>query len=213
MLVWHGESGEELEKMVSYGDNIGIGGTGEETGIEMLNKRIRGAQKIRQMDKDIWIHWFAFTNWVALKDLMKYDVVNSVDSTSWSTGSRFGITYVVEDNKISNIRIGQSKRDTELTRQKNRAKFRKSIEAEKDWIVSVGLDYEGMYSLKNFKDIEFWNIHVFEEYARMIWEHSRSSVVEGDVVSMIKKFEGNGVMKLGKKRKNMKLDKWFGKSL
>lgn len=215
MLVWHGETGEELENMVSYGDNIGIGGTDTETGDEMLNKRIKGAQYIRQIDKDIWIHWFAFTNWSALRYLMKYDLVNSVDSTSWTVGSRFGIVYVFDGHRILTTRIGESKRDTELVRQRNRARFRKHIESEKDWILKVGLDYEGMYNLENWRDMEFWNIHVFEEYGRMLWEKSKTQATENDIIDFVKNYgNGNGKplsfpKKKVEKKKTVTLDKWF----
>lgn len=97
MYVWHGEDFEEVKKWLDETIFIGLGGTSGEREYE---KRLSMARRIKRYNDSVWLHWFAFTNYEMIRKVARQKLISSADSSTWSTGSRFGTFYTKQGNYI-----------------------------------------------------------------------------------------------------------------
>ena len=145
MYVWHGESLEEVKKWLKKTRFIGMGGTGKSSDLE---RRYTFARKIRKLREDVFIHVFAETKWDNLKRVAGF--IDSVDSTSWCSASRFGEVYLWRPGHLWSERY------------KNNMKFRSMVKKEREILEKIGLDVEKILE-GNAYEIDFYSLYSFSK--------------------------------------------------
>jgi len=146
--VWHNKGipnkEKEWEKMCKEFDYVGIEGSlPDGTYISKLNVAKKYGTKV---------HGFAMTK---EKQMLKIPFY-SVDSTSWLSGGRFGITYIFTGNKM--LHFGKDEK-------KQRLRYKSKIE-------EYGLNYKKI-SNDDYNEVDKLNIYSWKAFEKYIDMHSK----------------------------------------
>jgi len=210
VLVWHGENEKGVIEMLQYGDKFGFPW-------KQLDKRPEDImQLVRFVKKNgaKWIHWFGMTRWNVLRQLSLEKILNSADSTAWASAQRYGVVYVIDgESQVKSLQISfNSKRGTDDKKKVVASQYRKFLEQNKEKIIELGLDYEKIFDLKDWREVSFMNLLVFqwglEELNKELKSGKRFKYL--DLEKHMR--NGNGVfdnMRLKLKRKDIDLGRWL----
>lgn len=206
VLVWHGENIDKINQMLYYSDHFGLPWRHPGVSYEYMMSIVRYVRK----NTDGWIHWFGMTKWNDLKSLILEDVLNSADSTSWLGAQRYGTVYVVDDGgKIVTLQVSPNKKNLpERRRQMYIYRYRKFLSEHEEEIKSIGLDYDGIYSLTNWEHVSYLNLYLFNKALLNLIEDFKNG-------RRVRNLEMDSVLVDGKYdfsdfRKYKRLDEWFG---
>lgn len=177
MLVWHGEDTDEMKRMLAYSRYIGLGGTGSGSDVEFRRK---AAIDFRRMNPDVWLHWFAFTAYNQLGNIVAVGGANSVDSTTWTMASRLGLYYVMQGGKLITLNY-----------KENPLVIRQQMEAVKDDLIKFGIDYEKLYNFEDFIEGDFYNLIMSQMFSEKLKEILKAGKIVsfdsvGEIVNQIK---------------------------
>lgn len=156
MFVWHGESNDILDDWVKRTSFIGVSGTkrGRDT-----HERMRASRYIRDKRDDVWIHWFGFSDFNELPQLVRSRVINSGDSTSWVSGEKYGAVYMESAGKIY---YGSYK--------DNIQKFRMTVRKYWDELVQYGLEVDKILNYLDSTQVTFYSMVVCEKHVSKLRE-------------------------------------------
>lgn len=207
VLVWHGESIDKIDSMLQYSDHFGLPWRHPGVTYEYMMSIVRYVRR----NTDGWIHWFGMTKWSDLRTLMLEDVLNSADSTSWLAGQRYGNVYIIDDGKIVSLQISPNRqRLPERRRVRYIARFRKFLETHRDELIALGLDYDKIYQFKDWEQISFYNLYLYNKLLFQLIDEFKS----GKRIKHVELGEHmvEGSFDFSKFQKYKKLDEWLVKS-